>query len=183
MCNPTLAVAGLTAGMQYQQSITQQKYAEMQAKRQNEIALANLEYRRKASSLKLRQSTEKNLAKMAEAEKLIKRKRATFKAAKTFDGNTFNTLLANYYRSEGNYRNTVLGNIQKNKFQFSETQKALTTQYDAQSTYVIAPDYMYTAGASALSFANDYYDYKAKKNANNVNYDYYDYNFNTDGTT
>ena len=42
---------------------------------------------------------------------------------------------------------------------------------------------MYTAGASALSFANDYYDYKAKKNANNVNYDYYDYNFNTDGTT
>ena len=183
MCNPTLAISALTAGMQYQQSITQQKYAEMQAKRQNEIALANLEYRRKASSLKLRQSTEKNLAKMAEAEKLIKRKRATFKAAKTFDGNTFNTLLANYYRSEGNYRNTVLGNIQKNKFQFGETQKYLTTQYDAQSTYVIAPDYMYTAGASALSFANDYYDYKAKKNANNVNYDYYDYNFNTDGTT
>ena len=183
MCNPTLAISALTSGMMYQQSIQQQKNAEMQAKRQNEIALTNLEYRRKASSLKLRQSTEKNLAKMAEAEKLIKRKRATFKAAKTFDGNTFNTLLANYYRSEGNYRNTVLGNIQKNKFQFSETQKALTTQYDAQSTYVIAPDYMYTAGASALSFANDYYDYKAKKNANNVNYDYYDYNFNTDGTT
>ena len=183
MCNPTLVVAGLTAGMQYQQSITQQKYAEMQAKRQNEIALANLEYRRKASSLKLRQSTEKNLAKMAEAEKLIKRKKATVIAGKTYTGNTYNTLLANYYRSEGNYRNTVLGNIQKNKFQFSETQKALTTQYDAQSTYVIAPDYMYTAGASALSFANDYYDYKAKKNANNVNYDYYDYNFNTDGTT
>ena len=183
MCNPTLAVAALSAGMQYQQAITQQKYAEMQAKRQNEIALANLEYRRKASSLKLRQSTEKNLAKMAEAEKLIKRKRATFKDAKTYDGNTFNTLLANYYRSEGNYRNTVLGNIQKNKFQFDQTQTALTTQYDAQSTYVIAPDYMYTAGASALSFAKDYYDYKAKKNANNVNYDYYDYNFNTDGTT
>jgi len=183
MCNPTLAISALTAGLQYQQAITLQKNEELKAKRQNEIALANLEYRRKASSLKLRQSTEKNLAKMAEAEKLIKRKRATFKAAKTFDGNTFNTLLANYYRSEGNYRNTVLGNIQKNKFQFSETQKALTTQYDAQSTYVIAPDYMYTAGASALSFANDYYDYKAKKNANNVNYDYYDYNFNTDGTT
>ena len=183
MCNPTLAISALTAGLQYQQAITLQKNEEMKAKRQNEIALANLEYRRKASSLKLRQSTEKNLAKMAEAEKLIKRKRATFKAAKTFDGNTFNTLLANYYRSEGNYRNVVLGNIQKNKFQFDRTQEALTTQYDAQSTYVIAPDYMYTAGASALSFANDYYSYKAKKNANNVNYDYYDYNFNTDGTT
>ena len=41
MCNPTLAVAALSAGMQYQQAITQQKYAEQQAKRQNQIALAN----------------------------------------------------------------------------------------------------------------------------------------------
>jgi len=183
MCNPTLAISALTAGMQYQQAITQQKNAEMQANRQNEIALANLEYRRRTSSLRLRQSTEKNLAKLKEAEELIRRKKSTVIAGKTFTGNTYNTLLANYYRSEGKYRNTVLGNIQKNKFQFGETQKALTTQYDAQSTYVIAPDYMYTAGASALSFANDYYDYKSKKNANNVNYDYYDYNFNTDGTT
>ena len=183
MCNPTLAISALTAGMQYQQAMTQQKYAEMQAKRQNEIALANLEYRRKASSLKLRQSTEKNLAKIKEAEQLIRRRKATVIAGKTFTGNTYNTLLANYYRSEANYRNTVLGNIQKNKFQFDQTQTALTTQYDAQSAYVIAPDYMYTAGASALSFANDYYDYKARKNANNVNYDYYNYNFNPDGTT
>ena len=173
MCNPTLAISALTAGLQYQQSITQQKYAEMQAKRQNEIALANLEYRRKASSLKLRQSTEKNLAKLKEAEQLIRRKKSTVIAGKTFTGNTYNTLLANYYRSEGNYRNTVLGNIQKNKFQFDQTQTALTTQYDAQATYTIAPDYLYTAGASSLAFAKDYYDYKAKKNANNVNYDYY----------
>ena len=183
MCNPTLAVAALSAGLQYQQAITLQKNEEMKANRQNEIALTNLEYRRRTSSLKLRQSTEKNLAKIKEAEQLIRRKKATVIAGKTYTGNTYNTLLANYYRSEGNYRNTVLGNIQKNKFQFDQTQTALTTQYDAQSTYVIAPDYMYTAGASALSFANDYYDYKAKKNANNVNYDYYDYNFNTDGTT
>jgi len=180
MCNPTLAISALTAGMQYQQSITQQKYAEMQAKRQNEIALANLEYRRKASSLKLRQSTEKNLKKIEKAERLIRRKKSTVIANKTYDGNTYNTLLANYYRSEGNYRNTVLGNIQKNKFQFDQTQTALTTQYDAQATYSIAPDFMYTAGASALAFAKDYYDYKAKKNANNVNTDYYEYEYGHD---
>ena len=53
MCNPTLAISALSAGMQYQQAITQQKYQEQQAIRQNEIALANLEYRRKSSSLKL----------------------------------------------------------------------------------------------------------------------------------
>ena len=43
MCNPTLAISALTAGMQYQQSITLQKNEELKAKRQNEIALANLE--------------------------------------------------------------------------------------------------------------------------------------------
>ena len=175
MCSPTLAVAALSAGMQYQQAITQQKYKEAADRRQNEIAAKNLAYRRKASALKLKQSTEKNLKKIEEAKKEIRRRKAKFKAAKTFDGNTFNTLLANYYRSEGNYRNTVLGNIQKNKFQFDRTQEALTTQYDAQSTYVTTPDYMYTAGASALAFAGDYYDYKAKQNANNVNTDFYDY--------
>ena len=177
MCNPTLAISALSAGMQYQQAITQQKYQEQQAIRQNEIALANLEYRRKSSSLKLRQSTEKNLAKLREAEELIRRKKATVIAGKTFTGNTYNTLLANYYRSEGKYRNTVLGNIQKNKFQFDQTQTALTTQYDAQATYVVAPDFMYTAGASALSFADDYYDYKTKQNQAGTHKKYYNYDY------
>ena len=75
MCNPTLAISALSAGLQYQQAITQQKYQEQAAKRQNEIALANLEYRRKSSSLKLRQSTEKNLAKLKEAEELTVQRR------------------------------------------------------------------------------------------------------------
>ena len=66
MCNPTLVVAGLSAGMQYQQAITQQKYKEAADRRQNEIAAKNLAYRRKASTLKLKQSTEKNLKKLEE---------------------------------------------------------------------------------------------------------------------
>jgi len=118
--------------------------------------------------------------KMEQAEKDVRRRRARFTAGKTFTGNTYNTLLANYYRSEADYRNTVLGNIQQNKFQFNRTMEALSTQYDAQSTYVTAPNFMYTAGASALSFAGDYYSYKAKKNAGNVNDDYYGYEEKTE---
>ena len=68
MCNPTLAISALTSGMMYQQSITQQKREEQRTIRQNQIALVNLEYRRKASSLKLRQSTEKNLAKLKKVQ-------------------------------------------------------------------------------------------------------------------
>ena len=175
MCNPTLIVAGLSAGLQFAQAQSQAKAIQAQQQRQNEIALANLAQRRKAESLKLRQSTSKNLKKMEQAEKDVRRRRARFTAGKTFTGNTYNTLLANYYRSEADYRNTVLGNIQQNKFQFNRTMEALSTQYDAQSTYVTAPNFMYTAGASALSFAGDYLDYKTKMNANNVNNDYYTY--------
>ena len=183
MCDPTLVIACASAMMQYQQSIKQQQYQWWQQQKQNELALRNLKFRRKAETLKLRQSSEKNLKKLELAEKLSRRKRATFKAKKTFTGNTFNTLLANYYDSISSYRNVVLGNIEKNVFQYGETQKALTNQYDAQSTYTVAPDYLYTAGASALSFAGSYYEYKARQNANDVNPDYYSYNFNPDGST
>ena len=34
---------------------------------------------------------------------------------------------------------------------------------------------MYTAGASALNFAGDYYSYKAKQNQAGTNNDYYSY--------
>ena len=179
MCNPTLVFAA-SAALQFTQSMSQQKALESQQNRQNEIALANLIQRRKSENLKLRQTTSKNLKKIEQAEKDVRRRRATFTAGKTFTGNTFNTLLANYYRTEADYRNTVLGNIQKNKFQFNRTMEALSTTYDAQSTYVTSPNFMYTAGASALSFAGDYYSYKAKKNANNVNNDYYEYEQKTE---
>ena len=175
MCNPTLVVAGLSAGMQYQQSMAMQKNARDQEIRQNQIAKNNQIIRAKGEALKLKQSTEKNLEKLRLAEGESRRRRATFAVGKNYTGNTYNMLLANYYDQEGQYRNTVLGNIQKNVFQFDRTQEALQTQYDAQATYVTTPDFMYTAGASALNFAGDYYSYKAKQNQAGTNNDYYSY--------
>mgnify|MGYP001156972076 CR=1 FL=1 len=175
MCNPTLVVAGLSAGMQYQQGMAQQKAMQAQQIRQNQIAKNNQIQRSQAESLKLKQSTEKNLEKLRLAEGESRRRRATFMTGKNYTGNTYNMLLANYYDQEGQYRNTVLGNIQKNVFQFDRTQEALQTQYDAQATYVTTPDFMYTAGASALNFAGSYYDYKAKQNQAGTNVDKYSY--------
>ena len=177
MCNPTLVVAGLSAGMQYQQSINQQKIAQEQAIRQNEIAAKNLAYKQKASALKLKQSTEANLEKLRVAEKEVRRKKATYITNKTFTGNTYDALMASYFRSEGDYRNTVLGNIEKNTAAFGDAQDAYGIQYDSQTSYLVAPDYLYTAGASALSFAGDYYSYKAKQNTAGTNNKYYDYDY------
>jgi len=177
MCNPTLAISALSAGMQYQQSITQQKIAQQQAIRQNEVAAKNLAYKQKTSALKLKQSTEQNLKKLEIAEKEVRRKKATYITNKTFTGNTYDSLMASYYRSEGDYRNTVLGNIEKNRVAFTDAQDAYSTQYDSQTSYIMSPDYLYTAGASALSFAGDYYDYKANQNRAGTNNKYYDYDY------
>lgn len=176
MCNPTL-VAGLSAGLQYQQSITAQKIAQQRENRQNEIAKKNFQFRQKAEQLKLKQSTEANLAKIKKAEEKSRRDRATFRANKNYTGNTYELLLQNYYDQEGGYRNTVFNNIDKNILQFDNTQIALQTNQEAQSTYITSPDYLYTAGASALSFAGNYYDYKAKQNKAGTNKSYYDYNY------
>ena len=175
MCNPTLVVAGLSAGLQYQQSMAMQKNARDQEIRQNQIAKNNQIIRAKAEATKLKLSTEKNLEKLRLAEGESRRRRATFAVGKNYTGNTYNMLLANYYDQEGQYRNTVLGNIQKNVFQFNRTQEALQANYEAQSTYITTPDFLYTAGASALNFAGSYYDYKAKQNQAGTNTDYYSY--------
>ena len=53
MCNPTLVVAGLSAGLQYQQSIQAQKAQRDAQIRQNEIAKKNLENRRTNLQAKL----------------------------------------------------------------------------------------------------------------------------------
>lgn len=177
MCSPTLVVSAISAGMSYQSSIQAQKIEQQRRTLQNINAKKNQIQRSKAESLKLKQSTEANLEKLRLAEMKSRRDRATFRTNKNYTGNTYEMLLSNYYDSEAQYRNTVMGNIEKNVFQFDRTQEALQTQYDAQSTFVTTPDYLYTAGASAISFAGSYYDYKAKKNASGQEKSYYDYNF------
>ena len=52
MCNPTLIVAGLSAGLQYQQSMNMQKIARERDIRQNQIAKNNQIIRAKAEARK-----------------------------------------------------------------------------------------------------------------------------------
>ena len=178
MCNPTLVVAGASAVLQYQVSIQQQKNAEAQANRRNELALRNREAKITNTTRQLIEKTKSRITKIGEAEKISRKKRSTFKVNReNFTGNTYDTLLANYYDTEATYRNRILGNIERSKFNYLQgTLPAIENQYMAQSTMVQEPDYFYTAGASALSFGKDYYSYKAKQNANDTNVEPYSYN-------
>ena len=91
-------------------------------------------------------------------------------------GNSYDFLLANYYDTEANYRNRVLGNIERSKFNYLQgTLPAIDNQYASQSTYVPQVNSGYNALNSGLTFASSYYDYKSKQNRFETNVDPYDY--------
>ena len=170
MCNPTLAVAGAQAVLQFQVANAQQKAIRDQQIRQNEIAMRNRELAITSKTRRLIQTTKGRLEKIGQAEKLARKKRATFKVNReNITGNTYDFLLANYYDTEAGYRNRVLGNIESSKFQYLQDMKATDLRYEAQSTYISPVDRKMNFLNSAIGFGKSYYDYKAKQNANDVN--------------
>ena len=170
MCNPQLAIAGASAVLQFQVANAQQKAIQEQQKRQNEIAMRNRELAITSKTRKLIQTTKGRLEKIGQAEKISRRKRATFKVNReNITGNTYDFLLANYYDTEAGYRNRVLGNIESSKFQYLRDLKAIDLRYEGQSTYITPVDRKMNFLNSAIGFGKSYYDYKAKQNANDVN--------------
>ena len=113
MCNPTLVVAGLSAGLQYQQSINAQKAQRDAALRQNEIANKNLENKQKnCTSTKFNSKTKKNLKVLSIKEKKARANKAKFLASdRGFSGNTYQFLLNNFENNIGDIRSTIFGNI------------------------------------------------------------------------
>ena len=177
MCNPQLAIAGASAVLQFQVANAQQKAIQEQQKRQNEIAMRNRELAIVSKTRGLIQKTKGRLEKIGAAEKLSRRKRATFKVNReNVTGNTYDFLLANYYATDAGYRNRVLGNIESSKFQYLQDMKAVDLRYEGQSTYITPVDRKLNFMNSALGFGKSYYDYKAKKNRYDVNNEKLDYN-------
>jgi len=177
MCNPTLVVAGASAVLSYQSATEQQKLQRDQQNRQNELALKNYNTKLNNTTRQLIEKTKSRLTKIGDAEKVSRKKRATFKTNReNFTGVSYDTLLANYYDTEAGYRNRVLGNIERSKFNYlNGTLSAIENQYDAQSTYVSPVTRGYNALNSSLQFAESYYGYKAKQNRYQTNVEKYGY--------
>jgi len=177
MCNPTLVVAGASAVLQYQVANQQQKSAQQQAQRQNELALKNRDAKITTSQRQLIEKTKARLTRIGDAEKTSRKKRSIFKTNReNITGNSYEFLLANYYSTEGDYKNRVLGNIERSKFNYLYgTLPAIDNQYQGQSTYVPQVNQGYNALNSGLTFASTYYDYKSKRNRYETDVDPYDY--------
>ena len=171
MCSPTIAltVASVaSAGLQYQSGKAQQKAQYAAQKRQNELAKKNAIQRYASAQLKIRQELTKSAQADLRGTLKARKARATYIAGVgdagglAISGST-QALLANYYRTEGNFRNAIRNNMAINISQYERNLEAIQFGQEAQSTYVTPPNPNLLFATQALNVANTYYSLQFQK--------------------
>ena len=159
-----LASAGSSL-IQFQQAKAQQKAQYEAQKRQNEIARANAIRRYANEQLKIRQVIAQSSEKGFQASIKGKKARARFIAGSeglALSGSQ-ERLMADYYRTEGNYNSALQRNLGINIAQYERNLEAIQFGQQAQSTYVSPPNPALLFASSALNVANSYYSLQAQK--------------------
>ncbi|MBC8435466.1 MAG: hypothetical protein H8D84_00635 [Proteobacteria bacterium] len=172
MCNTTVAVMALSAGLQYKVAQGQAKNTYAQQKRQNELAKKNAIQRYAAEQLKIRQVAKRFQEKGYEATLKGRKKRAEFitqsgSRGLALSGST-NRLLGDYYRIEGRYKASLDRNMDINLSQHDRTMEAIQFGQESQSTYLTPPNSNLLFASSALNFANNYYTLEALKESKDI---------------
>ena len=169
MCvEPTTALMLASAGssvLQFQQAKEQQKANFNAQKRQNEIARQNAIRRYATEQLKIRQELFKSKTKGFEASVKAKKTRAKFIAGSeglALSGSQ-ESLMRDYYRTEGNYNSALQKNLALNINQYERNLEAIQFGQEAQSTYVQPPNPNMLFVSSALNVANTYYGLQVQK--------------------
>ena len=171
MCSPTTAlmVASVaSAGLQYKQAKQQQKNEYARQQRQNAMAKRNAQLRYSSAQLKIRQELSKSAQADLKGTLKARKARATYIAGAgdagglAISGST-NALLANYYRTEGNFRNAIRNNMDINISQFERNLEAIQFGEKSQQTYLSPPNPNLLFATQALNVANTYYSLQFQK--------------------
>ena len=171
MCvEPTTALAIASAGSQvinYQNQKAQQKATYQAQVRQNQIAKNNAIQRYSAEQLKINQQIKATQQKGYEANLKSRKARGDFVADVSGSGlamsGSTERLMADYYRVEGNYMNSLNTNLDIDIAQYERNLEAIQFGQEAQSTYVAPPNPELLFVSSALNVANSYYSLEAQK--------------------
>jgi type II secretory pathway pseudopilin PulG len=172
MCvEPTTALmiaSVASAGIQYQATNAQQKAQQQAQNRQNELARQNAIQRYAAEGLKIRQITSQTSAKGLEASKKTRSAQAQYvtqagdAGGLAMSGST-DALMRDFYRVDGNYKNSLTQNLKLNESQFRRNLEAIQFGQESQSTYVTAPNPELNFATQVLNVANTYYGLEAEK--------------------
>jgi len=167
---PQVALVALSAGssyLQYRQQKQQQKNAQARQIRQNELARKNAIQRYASEQLKIRQVAKQSSQKGFEATLKARKARAEFvttagSAGIALSGST-NALLADFYRTEGNYKASLARNMDINVSQFRRNLEAIQFGQEAQSTNVQPPNSAMLFASAVGNVANTYYGLEMQK--------------------
>ena len=170
MCNPTYALTAISvasSALQYQAGKQQQQSAYNAQKRQNLIARENAIRRYATEQLKIRQELKKSSRADYIATLKSRKIRSEFlteagSAGLAISGST-EALLANYYRTEGNYRNALRNNMDINISQFERNLEAIQFGQESQMTYEVPPNHNLLFATQALNVANTYFSLEVAK--------------------
>ena len=163
MCDPvTMAVVSVASGaLQYKQAKATAKANYARQKRQNELAKKNAIQRYASEQLRIRQTLKKSAEEDLKGTLKARRVRARYTAGTSDAGiamsGSTNALLANYYRTEGNFRNAINNNMKMNVSQFERNLEAIQFGQESQSTYETPPNSALLFASSALNTANSYF--------------------------
>ena len=171
MCNPTvgmMAVSAISAGLQYQMGKAQQEAAYQRDKKRNDLARKNAIIRYASAQLKIRQKLTQAAQKDYVGTMKARKARAKYIAGVGDAGGlalhgSVNAMLANYYRTEGNYRNAIRNNMAINISQFERNLEAIQFGQESQSTYLTPPNPKLLFATQALNVANTYYSLQWQK--------------------
>ena len=170
MCDPvTMAVVTVAnAGLQYKQQKAQQKAEFARQQRQNEMAKKNAQMRYASAGLKIRQELEKSAQADYKGTIKARRARASYIAGVgdagglAISGST-NALLANYYRTEGNYKTAIQNNMNINISQYERNLEAIQFGQESQQTYLTPPNPNLLFATQAMNVANTYMSYEFQR--------------------
>jgi len=171
MCSPTIALTVASIGssaIQYKQQKSQQEEAQRRAREQNSIAKKNAQMRYASAGLKIRQELEKSAQADYKGTIKARRARASYIAGVgdagglAISGST-NALLANYYRTEGNYKTAIQNNMNINISQYERNLEAIQFGQESQQTYLTPPNSNLLFATQAMNVANTYMSYEFQR--------------------
>ena len=176
MCvEPTTALliaSTASSAIQYQQGKQQQKAQYEAQKRQNEIARKNALQRYASEQLRIRQVVKQSQEKGLQATLKARKARAEFISSTGESGvalgGSIEGLLADYYRTQGNYVSALNRNLGINVSQYERNLEAIQFGQESQSTYVQPPNPELLFASSALNVANTYYSLEFAKQQNGL---------------
>ena len=168
-----MIVSALSSYGQYQAGKAQQKNAYEAQKRTNKLAKENAIQRYAAEQLRIRQVLTASAQKGYAASLKARKARAKYIAGVGDAGGlaihgSVNALLANYYRTEGNYRNAIRNNMAINISQYERNLEAIQFGQESQSTYLTPPNSNLLFASAALNVANSYYNLQRTKQSEGI---------------